>query len=181
MKTSKDPIESLFERLENQWDTELPEMGHNNRFLKKLTNEPIQKRKTNWFPLGIAASLIFIAGLIAFYQTKQEPINQWENASVQTKETHDYFASVVEKELTALKAKETPETAQIINDALLQMKVFEADYQKILTELQKNGDTKQLLHAMIVNFQTRISFLEAVINQIEIINHQKTIPNEKAI
>jgi uncharacterized protein YpuA (DUF1002 family) len=100
---------------------------------------------------------------------------------VQTKETHDYFASVVEKELSSLKAKQTPETAEIINDALLQMKVFDADYQKILAELQKNGDTKQLLHAMIVNFQTRISFLESIINQIEIINHQKTIPNEKAI
>jgi hypothetical protein len=61
------------------------------------------------------------------------------------------------------------------------MNVFEADYQKIVLELQKNGDSKQLLHAMIVNFQTRISFLESIINQIEIINHQKTIPNEKAI
>jgi hypothetical protein len=181
MKTSKDPIESLFELLENQWDTEHPEFGHTDRFLKKLTKEPIQKRKNNWIPLGIAASLVLIAGVIAFYQTKQEPMNQWENASVQTKETHDYFASVVEKELSSLKAKQTPETAEIINDALLQMKVFDADYQKILTELQKNGDTKQLLHAMIVNFQTRISFLESIINQIEVINHQKTIPNEKAI
>lgn len=181
MKTSKDPIESLFDRLENQWDTEHPQMGHHESFSKKLTSETIQKRKNNWIPLGIAASLIFIAGLTLFNQEKQGPLNQWENASVQTKETHDYFASVVEKELTALKAKETPETAAIINDALLQMKVFESDYQKILAELQKNGDTKQLLHAMIVNFQTRISFLESIINQIEIINHQKTIPNEKTL
>lgn len=181
MKTSKDPIESLFKRLENQWDTEYPNLGHTDRFLKKLNKEPIQKRKNNWFPMGIAASLVLIVGLVVFYQIKQEPINQWENASVQTKETHDYFASVVEKELSSLKAKQTPKTKDIINDALLQMNVFEADYQKIVLELQKNGDSKQLLHAMIVNFQTRISFLESIINQIEIINHQKTIPNEKAI
>lgn len=181
MNTSKDPIKSLFDRLENQWDTENPNFGHTDRFLKKLNGGPIKKRKKNWIPLSIAASFIFIAGLIAFYQTKQEPVNQWQNASAQTKETHDYFASVVAKELSELKAKETPETTQIINDALLQMKIFEADYQKILIELQKNGDTKQLLHAMIVNYQTRISFLETIINQIEIINHQKTIPNEKVI
>ena len=47
MKTSKDPIESLFERLENQWDTEYPNLGHTDRFLKKLNKEPIQKRKNN--------------------------------------------------------------------------------------------------------------------------------------
>jgi hypothetical protein len=62
-----------------------------------------------------------------------------------------------------------------------QMNVFEQDYQKIINELQKNGDTKQLLHAMILNFQTRISFLEEVIKKIEIINHQKNIENEKSI
>ena len=61
------------------------------------------------------------------------------------------------------------------------MKVFESDYQKIIIELQKNGDTKQILYAMIVNFQTRISFLEDIIKQIEIINHQKNIENEKSI
>jgi hypothetical protein len=60
------------------------------------------------------------------------------------------------------------------------MKVFESDYQKIIIELQKNGDTKQILYAMIVNFQTRISFLEDIIKQIEIINHQNTIENEKS-
>jgi len=60
------------------------------------------------------------------------------------------------------------------------MKVFESDYQKIILELQKNGDTKQILYAMIVNFQTRISFLEDIIKQIEIINHQNTIQNEKS-
>ena len=112
-----------------------------------------------------------IAGIIGFYQLKDDnqPTNQWQNASVQTKETHDYFASVVEKELIDLKSKQTPETKEIINDALNQMKVFDQDYQKIISELQKNGDTKQLLHAMILNFQTRISFLEEVIKKIEII------------
>ena len=54
-------------------------------------------------------------------------------------------------------------------------------YQKIINELQKNGDNKQLLHAMIINFQTRISFLEEVIKKIDLITHQKNIENEKFI
>lgn len=182
MKEKKDSIEQLFSHFENQWDTETPRLGHTNRFSKKLNAEPVQTKKKNWIPLSLAASLLLIAGIISFYQLKDnQPTNQWQNASAQTKETHDYFASVVEKELTDLKSKQTPETEQIINDALTQMKVFEQDYQKIINELQKNGDTKQLLHAMILNFQTRISFLEEVIKKIEIITHQKNIENEKSI
>lgn len=182
MKEKKDSIEQLFNQLENQWDTETPRLGHQERFLKKLNEEPAKTKKKNWIPLSLAASLLLIAGMISFYQLKNDkPIDQWQNASAQTKETHDYFASVVEKELTDLKSKQTPETEQIINDALAQMKIFDQDYQKIINELQKNGDTKQLLHAMILNFQTRISFLEEVIKKIEIITHQKNIENEKSI
>ena len=182
MKEKKDSIEKMFSQLENQWDTEILRLGHSDRFLKKLNTDSVQTKKKNWLPLSLAASLLLIAGIIGFYQLKEiQPTNQWQNASAQTKETHDYFASVVEKELTDLKSKETPETEQIITDALTQMNVFEQDYQKIINELQKNGDTKQLLHAMILNFQTRISFLEEVIKKIEIITHQKNIENEKSI
>ena len=182
MKEKKDSIEQLFSQFENQWDTETPRLGHVDRFSKKLNAETIKAKKKNWMPLSLAASLLLIVGIISFYQLKDnQPTNQWQNASAQTKETHDYFASVVEKELTDLKSKQTPETEQIINDALEQMKIFEQDYQKIINELQKNGDTKQLLHAMTLNFQTRISFLEEVIKKIEIINHQKNIENEKSI
>lgn len=182
MKEKKDSIERLFSQFDNQWDTETPRLGHSDRFLKKLNVEPVQKKKKNWMPLSLAASLLLIAGIIGFYQLKDnQPTNQWQNASAQTIETHDYFASVVEKELTDLKSKQTPETEQIITDALTQMKVFEKDYQKIINELQKNGDSKQLLHAMIVNFQTRISFLEEVIKKIEFITHQKNVKNEKFI
>lgn len=182
MKEKKDSIEQLFSQFENQWDTETPRLGHTDRFSKKLNAEPVHTKRKNWMPLSLAASLLLIAGIIGFYQLKNnQPTNQWQNASAQTKETHDYFASVVEKELSDLKSKQTPETEQIINDALAQMKIFDQDYQKIINELQKNGDTKQLLHAMILNFQTRISFLEEVIKKIEIITHQKNIENEKSI
>jgi len=182
MKEKKDQVEKLFSQFENQWDTEVPRLGHSERFLKKLNAEPVENKKKSWLPLSLAASLLLIVGVISFYQLKnEEPTNQWQNASKQTKETHDYFASVVEKELTDLKSKQTPETKEIIEDALIQMKIFEEDYQKIILELQKNGDTKQVLNAMIVNFQTRISFIEDIIKKIEIITHQNTIQNEKSI
>lgn len=178
----KDKIENLFEQLAHELSVETPKLGHENRFLNKLNTKEKIKRRLIWKPYAIAASLLVLFGITYLFLPKTEA-NQddWKNASVQTKETHDYFTSVIEKELTALKQNETEETAPIINDALKQMTVFEADYTKILHELQKNGDTKQLLHAMILNFQTRISFLEEILQKIEVINHQKTIQHEKSI
>jgi cytoskeletal protein RodZ len=182
MKKNKDTIDDLFERLQPEMDLESLQLGHENRFLQKLNKKEKTRKKIVWQPLAIAASILFLVGIFYLFQSKTETKqSEWENASAQTKETHDYFTSVIEKELTTLKENQTEETTPIINDALKQMKVFEADYNKILLELQKNGDTKQLLHAMILNFQTRISFLEDILQRIEIINHQKSIQNEKSI
>lgn len=182
MKKNKNTIDDLFERLQPEMDLESLQLGHENRFLQKLNQKEKTRKKIVWQPLAIAASILFLVGIFYLFQSKTETKpSEWENASAQTKETHDYFTSVIEKELTTLKENQTEETTPIINDALKQMKVFEADYNKILLELQKNGDTKQLLHAMILNFQTRISFLEDILQRIEIINHQKSIQNEKSI
>lgn len=178
----KDKIENLFERLRPKMDIELPKLGHEVRFLDKLSKKEKTRKKIVWRPIAVAASLLFIVGILYIFQSKKETkSSEWKNASAKTKETHDYFTSVIEKELTTLKEKETKETAPIIDDALDQMNILEADYNKILLELQKNGDTKQLLHAMILNFQTRISFLEDILQKIEIIKNQKSIQHEKSI
>ena len=47
------------------------------------------------------------------------------------------------------------------------MQELEADYEKITHELADKGENKQLIHAMITNLQTRISFLEDVLTKIE--------------
>ncbi len=180
MNKKREPIDELFVQLHDQWDLELPLEGHSERFAKKLSAKPIIKQQKKWLPLSLAASLLLIAGLIGWYQTTIESATDpWQNATVQTIETHDYFASVVDKEITRLKSKQNPENEILIADALDQMKLFEQDLQNIISELQKNGDTKPLLHAMILNFQIRISFLEDILQKIETLT-PNTIQNEKS-
>ncbi len=182
MKKSKDNLEEFFDKINVEHEGKMPPFGHEERFMQKLIQNKKPKKLFVWKPFAVAASLLFLVGIFYLFQPKTEvQQTEWQNASAQTKETHDYFTSVVEKELIALQKNQTEETAPIIEDALIQMKIFEADYQKIMNELQKNGDTKQLLHAMILNFQTRISFLETIIQKIDIINHQKNIQHEKSI
>lgn len=181
MKKHNDQLEVFFKQLQTQLDEQSPLLGHEERFLLKLKHNKKPSKKRMWLPFTIAASLLFLVGMVYLFQPKTEiQPSEWQNASIQTKETHDYFMSVIQKELAQLQTNQTEETKPIIEDALKQMAVFDADYQKIMSELQKNGDTKQLLHAMILNFQTRISFLELIIQKIEIINHQQIIQHENS-
>ena len=61
------------------------------------------------------------------------------------------------------------------------MKVLDQDYEKIIKELETNGESKQIIYAMISNLQTRISFLQTVLEHIEENEQAIQLPNEKTI
>ena len=93
-------------------------------------------------------------------------------------ETSQYFEYLIASELEKLSEHKDSLSQKVMSEALVELEKLESDYQKIELELKNNGETKQLIHAMIVNFQTRISFLENVLNQIEIIKNQKINQDE---
>ena len=170
-------INQLFEN-QNNWDFEEPNLGHEKRFLYKLRKQQ-PKKKFNWIPLSIAASLLLGFGIVLFNYTN----NQTKEVvfSPQVQETHDYFSSVINNELATLKKQETPQSKALINDAMKEMELLENDYQNLKEEIAKNGENKQIVFAMITNMQTRISFIKSVLEQVETINKFKNIEDEKHI
>ena len=98
--------------------------------------------------------------------------------SPQVQETQDYFSSVIQSELKNLKEQKNPMTTVLITDALHEMKKLETDYEKLKKEIAKNGENKQVVFAMITNMQTRISFLQQVMEQVEQLNNFNTNTNE---
>ncbi len=167
-------IEDIFKK-EDNWDFETPNQGHEKRFLDKLKKKH-PKKKRNWIPLSIAASLLFGFGFLYLNYTSE---NKKEvTFSPQVQETHDYFSSVLNAELEMLKKKETPQNKTLINDAMQQMEALEKDYENLKQEIMKNGENKQIIYAMITNMQTRISFIKSVVDQVEMINKLKTEVNE---
>ena len=67
----EDRIEEMFKTLQGSFDTKEPDIGHEQRFLKKLSNENgvvrlIPKKNSWWRPLSIAASimLLFAVGAV---------------------------------------------------------------------------------------------------------------------
>ncbi|WP_417941401.1 anti-sigma factor [Flavobacterium sp. RS13.1] len=164
MKKENDDLDKLFKKFENQWDIQEINSGHQMDFLNKLNKK--QPKRNNYSVWAIAASIVILLGVSVFYNNNEKP-KEFKFASKETKQTDSIFSVLIEKELAKLKEKNSPENEQIINDALKQMKVFDADYEKIIKELQKNGENKQIIYAMISNLQTRISFLQTVLQRIE--------------
>lgn len=177
MKRENDKLDILFEKLENQWDIQDMNKEHQIDFLNKLN----RKSKNNyWFVSAIAASIVVMLAISFFYNNEKKP-NEFRFASKETKRTDSIFSILIDNELLKLKKKSSPENEKIINDALQQMKVFDADYTKIVKEVQKNGENKQIIYAMISNLQTRISFLQTVLQRIEENENLKNTTHEKIL
>jgi len=177
MKKENDNLDQLFEKFENQWDVQEINPDHQIDFLNKLNKK--QTTRKYWYFTAIAASIVLLLGISVFY--KNEKPKEFKFASKETQRTDSIFSILIDNELVKLKEKSSPANEQIINDALKQMKVFDADYDKIIHELQKNGENKQIIYAMISNLQTRISFLQTVLQRIEENENLNKTSDEKTL
>lgn len=176
MKKEKDNLEKLFEVFQEKWDTENPELGHHERFMNRLKQQNNTKQGFNYKMLfSIAATLLLFVGMALFYQAKtSEAPDNLQALSPQMKETHRYFSSIIEKEIAKIEKENTAETKKIVDDALTQIKILEKDYENLAKDLAVKGENKQIIHAMITNLKTRISFLEEVLEKIENIKKLKS-------
>lgn len=181
----KDTIDNLFEDLKGKFDVEVPNAGHENRFLDKLraNNDvvSINSKKSNgfnWKPfLAIAASLVICFSV--FTTLKNEPeVMDLASVSPELSETQDFFTTTIETELKKLNKERSPLTEQIITDALNRIELLETEYQNLKTDLTESGEDQRVIYAMISNFQSRINILNTVLEQIEIIKDLKNNTNE---
>ncbi|WP_255515555.1 anti-sigma factor [Flavobacterium sp. ZT3R18] len=178
MKNENEKLDQLFEHLENQWDVQEINSHHLERFSEKLA---LKKQKKNFgFIYAIAASIVVMLGISLFYTNNEKP-QDLKFASKETKQTDSIFTVLIEHQLDQIKAKESPENKKIISDALKQMKALDSDYEKIKHELEINGESKQIIYAMISNLQTRISFLQNVLQHLEDSEKLKKLDDEKTI
>lgn len=179
MKKENDSIDNLFARLEGQWDIHEPSRGHSDRFLDRQAKK--KARPAYMIPFAIAASLLLMFGLFTFYDKATSRPQQLAEMSEQTRETDSVFSSIIKYEVARLKSKESKINKPMIEDALTQLKAMDADYEKIKSDLAKGGETKQLIHALVANLKTQISFLENVLDQLDNQEQLNTSTNENVL
>jgi DNA-directed RNA polymerase beta' subunit len=184
----KDNIDILFERLKDNFDFESPEDNHQQRFLEKLNHNTklakvqskgvvsLGKKKRNWLnPLSVAASIVLVSLLgLQFFKNQPSIKEQVVEIAPEVSRTEFYFANLIENQVQQLKEEKSPETKQLVDDTLSQLNRLETDYQMLEQDLLNGGNSKIILNAMIINFQTRIDLLKEVLNNIEEIKNLKS-------
>ena len=170
-------LKDKLKELEGQFDVEVPDLGHFDRFQAKLEGESKAKPKRNfWKPLAIAASLMLLVSLSGpLFSSNTTDL---KDVSTEMGETQAYFTSVLNQEIKTLNALGTSENKQIISDALVQIKKLEDEYKKLTIQLKESNEDKRIVYAMIDNYQKRIDILKSVVNQINNINDSKFNSNE---
>lgn len=177
-----DTIKNLLS--EDNLPVQTPKEGHQQRFLQKLNQQSESRSKKVfglWKPLSIAATLLilFSVGISVVNSTSQN--TGLASVSPEMQQTENYFVSTINKELKALENETTPETEKIFTDALKQMSILEQEYENLKFDLTKSGNDKRVIHAMINNFQNRITLLESVLIQIENVKKLKSTPYETTL
>lgn len=181
----KDTINQLFNQLEGEFDIEQPETGHNNRFLEKLKqqNNPVvdsqPKKRGSWTPfMAIAASLVLCFTVFTVMQQQEPELMDLASVSPELSQTQSFFTTAIEQEIASLESQRSPETEDLIEDALRQLRVLEKDYEQLKVNLTESGNDKRVIYAMINNFQNRIDILQTVIEHIEEVKNFKYNQNE---
>jgi archaellum component FlaC len=182
MKTDK--IDDLFKELD--FDNKEPASGHKVRFREKLEEQNRQTKnlgnsnhkRSLWAPLLSMAAILAIGFMVFagfFHENYRRNSGELASVSPEMKETQQFYTQLIKTELETLKAEEAPGTEAIVKDALTQLEKLETEYKKLKQDLQKSGQDKRVVYAMISNFQQRIDLLNEVLNQIENI---KTLKNQ---
>jgi len=186
---SENNLNTLFKNLNADFNTEEPNLGHQNRFLEKLNSQNTKKEIPNksskslrrlWRPLtGIAASIALLITVFIGIQNDSTP-KGLASISPEMATTQDFFTNTITSELEKLNSEESPEFQNLIVDALFQIKILEENYKELTVDLKESGDDKRVIYAMISNFQNRIDLLQNVVEQIDNLKQQKPEQNENS-
>ena len=168
----KDPLNQFFEQ--SDFDQEVPNIGHLQRFEDRL-NTKHKKKRTSFKWMSIAASVLL---LIGFYTgvNHSEDTTVLAHFSPEMQEAENFFINTIHIELKEVEKLRNPQTEQIIEDALNQLELLEDTYKELTASLTKSNDNRRVLHAMISNFQNRITVLQDVLKLIE---HMKDLKQDK--
>lgn len=162
---------------DNKFDIYDPPKGHFKRFQLKLEVRDNKGSKVpiRWTKLMAAASVVLLLGLGGFFFYQNNNELELSDVSSKLRETQDYFTLAIHQKVAQIEALKDDTNTSIINDALTRTEKLEEDYQQLKVEMNKTGFNQQIIHAMIRNYQQRITVLQDLLQRLE---HLKFEQNE---
>ena len=166
--------------------------GHEARFLERLENELPQKRKSSYFMLKIAATILVLL-CIGIYGYKKyndgsgvktilvdknnETTDKKEislgDLSPDLKKVENYYVANINLALSKLEVSENNKI--LVGSFMDQMGHLNTEYEKLNQELNQMGPNDQTISALIQNLQLRLQLLQKLKKKL---NELKTSKNE---
>lgn len=159
-----DELNDFFKR--TNFDIEVPNEGHEARFLDKITHTKVKKKNSSWKWMSAAASIVLILG---FYLGNNYQKQQYNLAAISPKvaEAESFFVTTINQELKEIEKFRTIETEGVIEDALDQIEDLEDTFKTLKNEIiEKKGNELHSIQNMIFNYQKRLEILEKLLIQL---------------
>ncbi|MGY6560812.1 MAG: hypothetical protein ACXITV_01765 [Luteibaculaceae bacterium] len=163
----------LFKRVE----VELPPQ-HEAMFLQKLQAQ--KPAKKSGFALRIAAALVVLLGVSALVFQQISP-GQDEVYHTEVFAFEAQFTQVIEQELMQLKSFQSPEVQPVIDHVKKELDMLDAEYANLKALLGTPVNDKEVMWAMMENFQARVNLLQMVIENLEELQQLNDIEHETSL
>lgn len=171
----EDKLHNFFS--ENEFDIHEPHSGHLGRFEKRLQGAQSAK-KISWKWMSVAASVILLIGFGLGSMSTTNDEGGLASISPKMAEVQTYFVNTIDKEIQEIEQNRSLQTEDLIEQALDDLEELEDNYKVFVKELQKNGQQRKIINAMINNYQRRLEILQKTLDQIELIKNPQNISDE---
>jgi len=158
--------------------------NHRDRFENRLKGLHQTKKRSSFFFLKIAASIVLLLSVGYFMLDNnpteiKQPVESAEimnlsSVSPEMRQIEDYYVTAINYEIASLEI--TPENQTILDDYLEKIGKLTDDYERLNTELSKNGINEKTINALITNLQIRLQLL---LQLKDTLNEMKTSKNEE--
>lgn len=172
----------------------MPE-GHEARFEARLDRAFPTRKRTSFFWIGIAASVVALLGF-AIWSLRPDPVVPQEQPVVSADSTassqglslgdlspdlrklEQYYTANINLELASLDI--SGENKVVADDYIARLRELDAEYRDLNRELNEIGPNEETITAMIRNFQIRLELLmklKAKLNELKQSNNETVSSN----
>ncbi|MGB0837110.1 MAG: hypothetical protein ACPGRE_03360 [Flavobacteriaceae bacterium] len=168
-----DQLDNYFKNTKEEFNTELPNLNHEDRFLAKLQKQNERSARKSpkgkwWIPLAacFALGVSFYLGT-TLNQEDKTPGRSLAEISPQMQETQFFYTSLIQKEKRQIQAYNSESNENQIKSSFTQLEKLEEDYKQLELNLDLAPQNKQIVAAMIQNYQLRVRVLQELLNRLE--------------
>jgi len=166
-------LEKYIMNKRSEFDSDMPDPGHFERFNEKLSGRVPVRRINVRHALQMAASVAIIVAsgwIIIDKSTSGDKVARSESPAM-TIEAEDYYIHQVSNKYEQIEgfAFESEHEKTILLKELKEMDIY---HQKLMDDLKANPSDQRVVNAMISHYQMKLEIMDQIIRQLNQIKYQ---------